>query len=160
MPEPGLVRPSSNSFGVQDAAQTYFGINASDLDWQAALLASVIDQHAQPVHQPPDGAGPAERSSTYDREPSGGGGVACRQAEPLGVLPQPNELPRGCIAAATAFFCDYVRSTCLGPGSAKEQVATGEVHLIPHHPGPRRCRHQSRPPSTSTPARTWPVFPA
>src|ERR1700716_2350091 len=37
-----LVSFGNNSFGVQDAAQTYFGINATDLNWQqAALLAAV-----------------------------------------------------------------------------------------------------------------------
>ncbi len=30
--------------------------------------------------------------------------------QPLGILPRPNELPRGCIAAGDrAFFCDYVQ---------------------------------------------------
>ena len=38
-----LVSFGNNSFGVQDAAQTYFGINASDLNWQqAALLAGMV----------------------------------------------------------------------------------------------------------------------
>ncbi len=38
-----LVSFGNNAFGVQDAAQTYFGINASDLNWQqAALLAGMV----------------------------------------------------------------------------------------------------------------------
>ena len=38
-----LVSFGNNAFGVQDAAQTYFGINASDLNWQqAALLAGLV----------------------------------------------------------------------------------------------------------------------
>jgi len=38
-----LVSFGNGSFGVQDAAQTYFGINASDLNWQqAALLAGMV----------------------------------------------------------------------------------------------------------------------
>lgn len=48
------------------------------------------------------------------------------KAEPLGVLPQPNELPRGCIAAGDrAFFCDYVQEYLSRAGISKEQVATG-----------------------------------
>ena len=32
--------------------------------------------------------------------------------QPLGILPRPNELPRGCIASGDrAFFCDYVQGT-------------------------------------------------
>ncbi len=33
----------NGAFGIQDAAQTYFGINASELNWQqAALLAGMV----------------------------------------------------------------------------------------------------------------------
>ena len=46
--------------------------------------------------------------------------------QPLGVLPQPNELPRGCIAAGDrAFFCDYALEYLAAPGISKEQVAKG-----------------------------------
>ena len=38
-----LLSFGNNAFGVQDAAQTYFGINASQLNWQqAALLAGMV----------------------------------------------------------------------------------------------------------------------
>lgn len=38
-----LVSFGNGAFGVQDAAQTYFGINATDLNWQqAALLAGMV----------------------------------------------------------------------------------------------------------------------
>src|SRR4029079_5986938 len=33
-----LVSFGNNAFGIQDAAQTYFGINASELNWQQAAL--------------------------------------------------------------------------------------------------------------------------
>src|SRR6185312_15724782 len=46
------------------------------------------------------------------------------KAEPLGVLPRPNELPSGCIAAGDrAFFCDYVLDYLARAGISKEQVA-------------------------------------
>lgn len=46
--------------------------------------------------------------------------------EPLGVLPVPNELPRGCIAAGDrAFFCDYALEYLARAGISKEQVAKG-----------------------------------
>src|ERR1700758_3419829 len=38
-----LVSFGNGAFGVQDAAQTYFGVNASQLNWQqAALLAGMV----------------------------------------------------------------------------------------------------------------------
>ena len=46
--------------------------------------------------------------------------------QPLGVLPQPNELPRGCIAAGDrAFFCDYALEYLARAGISKDQVAKG-----------------------------------
>ena len=46
--------------------------------------------------------------------------------QPLGILPQPQELPRGCIAAGDrAFFCDYVLDYLARAGISKEQVARG-----------------------------------
>jgi len=48
------------------------------------------------------------------------------KATPLGVLPQPNELPRGCIAAGDrAFFCDYAMDYLARAGISKDQVARG-----------------------------------
>jgi len=47
-------------------------------------------------------------------------------AEPLGVLPEPNELPGGCLAAGDrGFFCDYVLDYLARAGISKEQVARG-----------------------------------
>ena len=48
------------------------------------------------------------------------------KAEPLGVLPQPKELPGGCLAAGDrGFFCDYVLDYLARAGVSKEQVARG-----------------------------------
>jgi membrane peptidoglycan carboxypeptidase len=44
--------------------------------------------------------------------------------EPLNVLPQPNRLPNGCIAARDrGFFCDYVLDYLTRAGISREQVA-------------------------------------
>src|ERR1700736_6193429 len=46
------------------------------------------------------------------------------KSQPLGILPQPQALPRGCIAAGNrAFFCDYVLDYLARAGISKEQVA-------------------------------------
>ena len=126
-----LVSFGNNAFGVQDAAQTYFGINASDLNWQqAALLAGLVQStSALNPYTNPDGA-LARRNLVLDTMvenlPNEADALRAAKAEPLGILPQPNELPRGCIAAGDrAFFCDYVQAYLARAGISKEQVARG-----------------------------------
>src|ERR1700741_1514744 len=126
-----LVSFGNGSFGVQDAAQTYFGINASDLNWQqAALLAGMVQStSALNPYTNPDGA-LARRNLVLDTMiqniPQEADALRAAKAQPLGILPQPNELPRGCIAAGDrAFFCDYVQEYLSRAGISKEQVARG-----------------------------------
>ena len=126
-----LVSFGNNAFGVQDAAQTYFGVNASDLNWQqAALLAGMVQStSALNPYTNPDGA-LARRNlvldTMIDNIPNEADALRAAKAEPLGILPQPKELPRGCIAAGDrAFFCDYVQAYLARAGISKEQVARG-----------------------------------
>jgi membrane peptidoglycan carboxypeptidase len=126
-----LVSFGNNAFGVQDAAQTYFGVNASDLNWQqAALLAGLVKSTSTlNPYTNPDGA-LARRNLVLDTMienlPQDADALQAAKAEPLGILPQPNELPRGCIAAGDrAFFCDYVQAYLTRAGISKEQVARG-----------------------------------
>ncbi len=126
-----LVSFGNGAFGVQDAAQTYFGVNASDLNWQqAALLAGLVQSTSTlNPYTNPDGA-LARRNVVLDTMienlPNEAGALRAAKAEPLGILPQPNELPRGCIAAGDrAFFCDYVQAYLARAGISKEQVARG-----------------------------------
>ncbi|MCF6387659.1 transglycosylase/D,D-transpeptidase PonA2 [Mycobacterium sp. MBM] len=126
-----LVSFGNGAFGVQDAAQTYFGINASELNWQqAALLAGMVQSTS--VLNPytnPEGA-LARRNVVLDtmieNVPQEADALRAAKQEPLGVLPTPNELPRGCIAAGDrAFFCDYVLDYLARAGISKEQIAKG-----------------------------------
>src|SRR5690348_9851960 len=126
-----LVSFGNGAFGVQDAAQTYFGINASDLNWQqAALLAGMVQStSALNPYINPDGA-LARRNLVLDtiiqNIPQAEEALRAAKEAPLGILPQPNELPRGCIAAGDrAFFCDYVQEYLSRAGISKEQVARG-----------------------------------
>jgi membrane peptidoglycan carboxypeptidase len=126
-----LVSFGNGAFGIQDAAQTYFGINASELNWQqAALLAGMVQStSALNPYTNPDGA-LARRNIVLDTMieniPQEADALRAAKAEPLGVLPQPNELPRGCIAAGDrAFFCDYALDYLARAGISKEQVAKG-----------------------------------
>jgi membrane peptidoglycan carboxypeptidase len=126
-----LVYFGNGAFGVQDAAQTYFGIDASQLNWQqAALLAGVVQSTSllDPYTNP---QGALERRNVVlgtmiDNVPEYADELRAARAEPLGVLPQPNQLPGGCIAAGDrGFFCDYVLEYLAGAGISKDQVARG-----------------------------------
>ncbi|MDT5390355.1 MAG: hypothetical protein QOE04_3996 [Mycobacterium sp.] len=126
-----LVSFGNGAFGVQDAAQTYFGINASELNWQqSALLAGMVQSTSTlNPYTNPDGA-LARRNVVLDtmiqNVPQEADALRAAKEQPLGVLPQPNELPRGCIAAGDrAFFCDYVLDYLARAGISKEQVAKG-----------------------------------
>jgi membrane peptidoglycan carboxypeptidase len=126
-----LVSFGNGAYGIQDAAQTYFGINASELNWQqAALLAGMVQSTSTlNPYTNPDGA-LARRNlvldTMIDNLPEHADELRAAKAQPLGILPQPNELPRGCIAAGDrAFFCDYALEYLARAGISKEQVAKG-----------------------------------
>ncbi len=126
-----LVSFGNGAFGIQDAAQTYFGVNASELNWQqAALLAGLVQSTSTlNPYTNPDGA-LARRNvvldTMIDNLPEHADELRAAKEQPLGILPQPNELPRGCIAAGDrAFFCDYVLDYLAKAGISKEQVAKG-----------------------------------
>jgi membrane peptidoglycan carboxypeptidase len=126
-----LVSFGNGAYGIQDAAQTYFGVNASELTWeQAALLAGLVQSTSTlNPYTNPDGA-LARRNlvldTMIDNLPEHADELRAAKEQPLGILPQPNELPRGCIAAGDrAFFCDYVLEYLARAGISKEQVAKG-----------------------------------
>lgn len=126
-----LVSFGNGSYGIQDAAQTYFGVNASELNWQqAALLAGMVQStSALNPYTNPDGA-LARRNLVLDTMieniPQEAEALRAAKEQPLGILPQPNELPRGCIAAGDrAFFCDYALEYLARAGISKDQVAKG-----------------------------------
>ena len=126
-----LVSFGNGAFGIQDAAQTYFGINASELNWQqAALLAGMVQSTSTlNPYTNPEGALVRRNvvlDTMIDNIPQQAEALREAKQQPLGVLAQPNELPRGCIAAADrAFFCDYVLEYLAKAGISKEQVAKG-----------------------------------
>ena len=126
-----LVSFGNGAFGIQDAAQTYFGIDASALNWQqSALLAGLVQSTSSlNPYTNPDGA-LARRNLVLDQMidqlPARADELRAAKQQPLGILARPNELPRGCIAAGDrAFFCDYVQEFLAGAGLSKEQVARG-----------------------------------
>jgi membrane peptidoglycan carboxypeptidase len=126
-----LLSFGNNAFGIQDAAQTYFGIDASQLNWQqAALLAGLVQSESSlNPYTNPEGA-LTRRNVVLDtmikNVPQFAGELRAAKTQPLGILPRPNELPGGCIAAGDrAFFCDYVLDFLAHAGINKDQVARG-----------------------------------
>lgn len=126
-----LVPFGNGSFGVQDAAQTYFGVDASELTWpQAALLAGLVQStSALNPYTNPDGA-LARRNLVLDTVmenlPDKVDQLRAAKQQPLGILEQPNMLPRGCIAAGDrAFFCDYVQQYLVQAGVSADELAQG-----------------------------------
>ncbi|WP_431238314.1 transglycosylase/D,D-transpeptidase PonA2 [Mycolicibacterium aichiense] len=124
-----LVYFGNGAYGVQDAAKTYFGINAADLNWQqAALLAGIVQSTSalNPYTNPE--AALARRNVVLDTMienlPDRAEELRAAREAPLGILPQPNSLPQGCIAAGDrGFFCDYVLQYLARAGLSKDDVA-------------------------------------
>jgi membrane peptidoglycan carboxypeptidase len=124
-----LVSFGSGGYGVQDAARTYFGIDASQLNWQqAALLAGLVrSTSALNPYTNPEGA-LARRNlvlgTMIDNLPEYADELRAAAAQPLGVLPRPNLLPQGCIAAGDrAFFCDYALTYLTAAGISRDDLA-------------------------------------
>ena len=126
-----LVSFGNGTFGVQVAAQSYFGVDAADLTVpQAAMLAgSVQSTSAFNPYRDPE-ATKARRDTVIDAMAETGAIPAADaeryKAEPLGVLPQPKQLQRGCITAGErGFFCDYVLAYLDQNGLSREMVERG-----------------------------------
>ncbi|MDX1887122.1 transglycosylase/D,D-transpeptidase PonA2 [Mycolicibacterium sp. 120270] len=126
-----LVYFGNGAFGVQDAAQTYFGIDASQLNWeQAALLAGMVQSTSSlDPYTNPDAALQRRNvvlDTMIENLPQQADELGAAKTQPLGVLPAPRRLPGGCIAAReNGFFCDYVLEYLASVGISREQVARG-----------------------------------
>lgn len=126
-----LVPFGNASFGIQDAAQTYFGIDASQLDAkQAAMLAGMV-QSSSALNPYTNEEGVTERrnivlDTMIQNIPDRADEFRQAKTEPLGVLPVPQTLPRGCIAAGDrGFFCDYALQYLADAGISREQIDKG-----------------------------------
>lgn len=126
-----LVSFGNKSFGIQTAAQTYFGTNAKDLTVpQAALLAGIVQSTSR--HDPftnPDSA-LSRRNAVLSAMANNGKISATEAAEykkqPLGVVKEPKSNINGCIGAGNAgFFCDYVMQWLDSKGLDREKITKG-----------------------------------
>ena len=126
-----LVSFGNSAFGVQAAAQTYFGVNAADLnDNQAAFLAGIVQStSALNPYTNPEGA--KQRRDAVLQARVNAGSLSQAKADelaskPLGVLKEPKVPANGCIGAGgSGFFCDYVLEYLDKKGISKDEVAKG-----------------------------------
>ncbi len=119
-----LVSFGNGAFGIQDAAQTYFGrqrLRAELAAGRAAGRHGAVHQRAESVHQPRRRAGPPEpRAGHHDREhPAGGRGAARAPSRSRWACCRtPNELPRGLHRGRRPRLLLRLRAGVPGPGRA------------------------------------------
>lgn len=111
-----LVSYGNGAYGIEEAAHTYFGVSAADLDLpQSAMLAGIVQSpYALDPYTNPDGM-TERRNLVLDAMKSAGDitdeEYARAESAPLGILDSPAAHPTGCSAAGdAAYFCDYVRT--------------------------------------------------
>ncbi|MDX5961930.1 transglycosylase domain-containing protein [Rhodococcus opacus] len=126
-----LVPFGNGAFGIQDAARTYFDIDAKDLNLaQSAMLAGMVQSSsALNPYTNPEGV-LARRNVVLDtlitNIPERADEIRATKQTPLAILPEPNGLPRGCIAAGDrGFFCDYALRYLENAGLPREQLDKG-----------------------------------
>ncbi|WP_433502144.1 transglycosylase domain-containing protein [Pseudonocardia halophobica] len=126
-----LVYFGHGAYGVQAAAQAYFGVDAAALTVpQAALLAGMVQSPAEydPVTHP-DGA--TGRRNVVIEALRQQGSISQEQASeaataPLGVVPDPTIPAEGCIGAGDAgYFCDYVLAYLKQSGFPTDDLSGG-----------------------------------
>lgn len=126
-----LVSFGNGAFGVQVAAQTYFGVDAKDLTVpQAAMLAGMVQSTSMynPYNDP---EATLDRRNTIIDAMADTGAIdpadaAGYKAEPLGVTERPQARPNGCITAGSrGFFCDYVLKYLAENGISSEAMSRG-----------------------------------
>ncbi len=126
-----LVPFGNGAYGIEAAAQTYFGISAAELTVpQSAMLAGMV-QSSSYLNPYTNEEGVTERRSLVLSEMVRYGAITQEEAdkynaEPLGVLEEPNSLPNGCISTGNkGFFCDYVSTYLQEHGLTEEDLMRG-----------------------------------
>ena len=95
-----LVSFGNGGYGVQDAARTYFGIDASRLNWQQAALLAGLVQSTSALNPHTNPAGALARrnlvlATMIDNVPDKADELRAAATQPLGVLPTPKRAASG-----------------------------------------------------------------
>ena len=130
-----LVSFGNHAYGIEAAAQTYFGIPAVELNpAQAALLIGLLQSvEALNPYTNPEGA--TTRRNIVLQNMAAEGYITQAEADrnagmPLGMLEKPALLADGCIAAGDAgFFCDYALRYLAQKGLTQEELERGSYTI-------------------------------
>ncbi|BDH59480.1 hypothetical protein MTP03_44190 [Tsukamurella sp. PLM1] len=127
-----IVPFGNGAFGIEVAAQTYFGKRASQLNIEESAMLAGMVQSSEALNPYTNPQRVTERRNTVldtlvQNFPDKAAEYAEAKAKPLGVLPRPNTLPGGCISAVAnrGYFCDYVLQYLAQAGIPKETVLRG-----------------------------------
>jgi len=131
-----------NSYGIQVAAQTYFGVPASKLTVpQAAMLVGLLQSPSELDPYNNYGAAKTRRDQVLDNMVANGklsaAAAAKYKAEGLGLASKkPPVSSQGCAAASAGvknvgFFCDYALSWLQSTGGiSTQQIETGGLKIV------------------------------
>ena len=172
-----LVSFGNGAFGVQDAAQTYFGIDASELNWQQAALLAGMVQSTSTLNPYTNPEGALERrnlvlDTMIENIPQQADELRAAKEQPLGILPQPqgaaarvHRRRRPCVLLRLRAGVPGPRGHQQGAGrqgrlpdqdhARSRRAGAGEGrrrrHREPRHPGHRQ-RHERRRPGKESPS--------
>lgn len=126
-----LVPFGNHAYGIEAAAQTYFGVSANELTLpQSAMLAGMV-QSSEYLNPYTNTEEVLKRRATVLQSMVANGYITQAEADEantdsLGVLDSPATLPNGCIGAGDrGFFCDYVLEYLDERGITTDQLARG-----------------------------------
>ncbi|WP_278314376.1 transglycosylase domain-containing protein [Lolliginicoccus levis] len=130
-----LVPFGNGAYGIQQAAQTYFAIDAADLNvTQSAMLAGVV-QSSSALNPYTNPERVLERRNVVldtmiENIPERAAEFIAAKEEPLGVIPEPRTIPQGCITADdSGFFCDYALQYLAESGLSRDQLRRGGYRI-------------------------------
>ncbi|MGU3293158.1 transglycosylase domain-containing protein [Williamsia sp. M5A3_1d] len=126
-----IVPFGNGAYGIEAAAQTYFGKSAKELDvTESAMLAGMV-QSSSALNPYTNESGVTDRRNTVldtmkENFPERAAEFEADKAKPLGVLPQPRSLPQGCISSGdNGFFCDYALQFLAENGITRDAALRG-----------------------------------
>lgn len=126
-----LVPFGNGAYGIEAAAQTYFGIPAAELNVPQAAMLAGIPQSSSLLNPYTNVEGVTQRRNTVLQAMVDAGYVAQADADQykqqdLGVMDSPATLPNGCIGAGDrGFFCDYALTYLESKGLPRDELANG-----------------------------------
>lgn len=126
-----MVPFGNNSYGIEAAAQTYFGKPAKDLNLQESAMLAGMVQSSERLNPYTNAEETTARRNTVldtmiENFPNRATELRAAKEAPLGVLPEPRRPVQGCISAGNnGFFCDYVLQYLAENGIPRSATARG-----------------------------------